>query len=311
MVKYCPKCGYPNPDDAKFCMKCGYQLPTILQQPSPNSQPPSIPTTPPEQPKKELPLKAIIGLVVAAIVVLVVFIVVLPLISPYGSTHGISTLASTAQSNFGGSWVTARCLSGTVTYVGNGEYKVSYLNGTTITVKNISNIPFILYSFSCTSSSTATCNVTLSKAVFALINGTINGNKAYILVIGDYWNTTPNPIYDSYNQIKSDLSNGGGLILLAKAIFNAEGVCFNASIHNGMVYVYSSASNSTSAESLILHTPTPDISALLSQIKLTSVNALGVLREINANEEIVVIVINMAPSESQMIPVASQVEGCL
>lgn len=52
MVKYCPKCGYPNPDDAKFCMKCGYQLPTILQQPSPNSQPPSIPTTPPERPKK-------------------------------------------------------------------------------------------------------------------------------------------------------------------------------------------------------------------------------------------------------------------
>ncbi|MCY0874051.1 MAG: zinc ribbon domain-containing protein [Acidianus infernus] len=309
MVKYCPKCGYPNPDNAKFCMKCGYQLPTILQQPSPNSQPPStqppsIPTTPPERPKK-VPLKAIIGLVVAVIVVIAVFIVVLPLISPHVSPHGISTLASTAQSNFGGSWVIAKCLSGTVTYVGNGEYKVSYLNGTTITVKNTSNIPFISHPFP--SYLTAKYNVTFSKAVFALINGTINGNKAYILVIGDYWNTTPNLAYDCYNQIKSDSSGA----LFAKAFFKAGGVCYNVSIHNGMAYIYTSASNLTSAAFVISLTQNPDILALVSQLKLTSVNALGVLTELNANEEINVIVINMAPKESQMIPLANQVKGCL
>jgi len=28
MVKYCPKCGTPNDDDANFCIKCGYRFPT-------------------------------------------------------------------------------------------------------------------------------------------------------------------------------------------------------------------------------------------------------------------------------------------
>jgi len=26
MTKYCPRCGYPNPDDALFCQRCGYQF---------------------------------------------------------------------------------------------------------------------------------------------------------------------------------------------------------------------------------------------------------------------------------------------
>ncbi|MGC9090099.1 MAG: zinc-ribbon domain-containing protein, partial [Caldisericia bacterium] len=25
MVKYCPRCGTPNDDNALFCVKCGYQ----------------------------------------------------------------------------------------------------------------------------------------------------------------------------------------------------------------------------------------------------------------------------------------------
>ncbi|WP_410545613.1 zinc-ribbon domain-containing protein [Acidianus sp.] len=44
MVKYCPKCGYPNSDDANFCVRCGYQFSAVGDQQSqqPNSQPPYI-----------------------------------------------------------------------------------------------------------------------------------------------------------------------------------------------------------------------------------------------------------------------------
>ncbi|MGC8692621.1 MAG: zinc-ribbon domain-containing protein [Thermoplasmata archaeon] len=26
MVKYCPRCGTPNDDNAQFCVKCGYKF---------------------------------------------------------------------------------------------------------------------------------------------------------------------------------------------------------------------------------------------------------------------------------------------
>jgi len=31
MVKYCPMCGYPNPDNAMFCVRCGYRFPQVVQ----------------------------------------------------------------------------------------------------------------------------------------------------------------------------------------------------------------------------------------------------------------------------------------
>jgi len=41
MVKYCPKCGAPNDDDANFCVKCGYRFPVqqTPQAPPPSGQP--------------------------------------------------------------------------------------------------------------------------------------------------------------------------------------------------------------------------------------------------------------------------------
>jgi len=32
MVKYCPKCGYPNPDEAMYCVRCGIPLGTVQPQ---------------------------------------------------------------------------------------------------------------------------------------------------------------------------------------------------------------------------------------------------------------------------------------
>ncbi|MFP3260730.1 MAG: zinc ribbon domain-containing protein [Sulfolobus sp.] len=32
MVKYCPRCGYPNTDEAMYCVRCGIPLPTVQPQ---------------------------------------------------------------------------------------------------------------------------------------------------------------------------------------------------------------------------------------------------------------------------------------
>lgn len=305
MVKYCPKCGFPNPDDAKFCMRCGYQLPTIAQQPDP--QPPSVPTTPPEQPKKKLPLKAIIGVVIIVIVVLASFLV----LSPLTSQHGISALASTARGEFGGNWVVANCKSGTITYKGNDTYEVTYLNGTKFVVKSppIGDLPGIKYvDLSLYLFKTST-NVPPTKVVFALVNGTVNGQKAYIFVVGAYWNTTPNPISQTYSKLKSDLSTNSGLILLSKAILSAQGIEFNVSTHGDMIYTYEYAPNPSSANSL--RTLDLQVSMLVSELGLNSVNALSTFGELDTHKAIAVYTINIAPKEPQMITLAKQVESCL
>ncbi|BFH74827.1 hypothetical protein SJAV_27710 [Sulfurisphaera javensis] len=46
MVKYCPRCGSPNPDDAVFCQRCGYPLQGTQQIQPP--QPIQQPLTPPQ-----------------------------------------------------------------------------------------------------------------------------------------------------------------------------------------------------------------------------------------------------------------------
>ena len=52
MVKYCPICGYPNPDDAIYCGKCGTKLP---QSPQPaNLSSPAQPRTA-QQPPQQYP----------------------------------------------------------------------------------------------------------------------------------------------------------------------------------------------------------------------------------------------------------------
>ena len=151
MVKYCPKCGYPNPDDSMYCMRCGTQLPisgqqpatSYLQQPAyppPPTQQPGYPQQPPgyppyqqqpyppgyPRPKRRVPIKAIIGAVVAVVVVLVVVLVVLPIF--FSSSYPVTT--SDFQSVYGGSWKILNNESGTVSF-SSSALTVSYYNGTT------------------------------------------------------------------------------------------------------------------------------------------------------------------------------------
>ena len=165
MVKYCPKCGNPNPDEAMYCVRCGTPLTNVsVQQPqSPPQQPPyqqpmypppqqppyqqpvqppSYPQQPmyppPQQPpyqqypypqpypkRRKFPIKAVIGAVIAVVVVLVVVFVVLPIF--FGPSYPIS--ASDLQSIYGGSWKVITNSSGTVS-ISTSLVTISYFNGT-------------------------------------------------------------------------------------------------------------------------------------------------------------------------------------
>jgi len=123
MVKYCPKCGYPNPDDEMYCVRCGTPLPTVQPQPqSAPQQPINYPQQPNPQPvyppyqqypypkRRKFPIKAVTGAVTAVVVVLGVFLVVLPIF--FGPYYPIS--ASDLQSIYGGSWKVITSSSGAV-----------------------------------------------------------------------------------------------------------------------------------------------------------------------------------------------------
>ncbi|MEJ2775320.1 zinc ribbon domain-containing protein [Sulfolobaceae archaeon RB850M] len=159
MVKYCPKCGYPNPDEAMYCVRCGTPLATVQQPQSPPqqppyqqpAQPPSYPQQPmyppPQQPpyqqypypqpypkRRKFPIKAVIGAVIAVVVVLVVVFVVLPMFTK--PSYPVS--ASDLQSIYGGTWTVLNNRSGTITFSSSSE-TISYFNGTTKTLPLISN----------------------------------------------------------------------------------------------------------------------------------------------------------------------------
>ena len=83
MVKYCPRCGSQNPDDAMYCIRCGFPLTQPVNQPA-AQQPPVSPPPYPQPPsaggkkrgRKSVP---IIGAALAVIVVVAALFFVLPL----------------------------------------------------------------------------------------------------------------------------------------------------------------------------------------------------------------------------------------
>jgi hypothetical protein len=156
MVKYCPKCGYPNPDDAMYCVRCGTPLATVQPQPQsapqqpinypqqpPQTQPPQYPQQPnpppvypPYQqypyPKRRFPIKAVIGAVIAVVVVLVVVFVVLPIFIgplPIFIRPSYPITVSDLQSIYGGSWK-VNTSSSYVISISTSSVTISYFNGT-------------------------------------------------------------------------------------------------------------------------------------------------------------------------------------
>jgi len=313
MVKYCPRCGYPNADDAVFCVRCGYQFPNLPysqppqqppQQPVPSQQPQQPPQYPPnqqppygappaqpspyQQPKKKFPVKAIIGAALAVVVVLVVLVVVLPLLTP----HNLTAVASTAQSLFGGSWSLDKNESGTGVYIGKGEYRVTFLNGSTEIIRLSQWNPngftsfggFFTSSLSSLYNQPGFVHMPPSKIAVAVAKGNVNGQPAYVIVVGEYWNTSPNPASYLYNQTEHLISTGSQYLqqIESQAAANGETIKIGTSGGLGYFLVYT-ANPSTIQEAEFLSGISPNY----------TISQTGIYVQYNSNTLIGVIGINV------------------
>jgi len=315
MVKYCPRCGYPNADDAVFCVRCGYQLPNLPysqpyqqppQQPIPSQQPPQYPPyqqppygAPPaqlppyQQPKKKFPVKAVIGAVVAVVVVLVVLLVVLPLLTP----HSITAVASTAQSLFGGSWSVDKNKSGTGVYIGNGEYKVTFLNGSTEIISlsqlNLNGFTSFGSSFFGGSASFGSSFsgglyyqpgfvfTPSSKIAVAVAQGNVNGQPTCVIVVGEYWNTSPNLASYLYNLTEQLVSTEGQYLQQIESQASANGATIQIDTSGSLGY-------------FLIYTANPSIIQELEVFSLNyTISQIGIYAQYNSNTFIGVMAINV------------------
>jgi len=75
MVKYCPRCGAPNDDDANFCVKCGYRFPVqqTSQAPPPSGQPQQPHPSKQRSKQKNEVVAAALALIFLVWVVLIVY----------------------------------------------------------------------------------------------------------------------------------------------------------------------------------------------------------------------------------------------
>jgi hypothetical protein len=319
MVKYCPRCGYPNADDAAFCVKCGYQF---LNQPSsqppqqppqqpPNQQPPygapPAQPSPDQQPRKKFPVKAIIGAVLTVVVVLVVLVVVLPLLTP----HDITAVASTAQSLFGGSWSLNKNKSGTGVYIGNGKYKFTFLNGSTevISLSQLNLNGFTSFSNPFLSGSggfyfqPGFIFTPPSKVAIAVAKGNVNGQPTCIIAFGEYWNTSPNLASYLYNQTEQLISTESQFLQLIESQAAANGETIKVGTSGGLAYA-------------LIYTNNPSVlpeAGFPSGISLNyAISQMGVYTQYSSNTIIGVIGINVPlNSVSAGQALAADVQGSL
>ena len=248
MVKYCPKCGYPNPDDEMYCVRCGTPLATV--QPQPQSEPqqpvnysqqppqppqyPQQPNPPPvyppyqqyPYPKRRFPIKTVISVAITDVVVLGVFLVVLPIF--FGSLpkfFGPYNLISVSdlQSIYGGSWE-IKASSSYVISISTSSVTISYFNGTKKTLP--------------VTPSNDTCSVLflgkepdsyLSKKVFVLFSYIISVTANEYVVCNAYevvvYPVSGSPLY-------TELTTMG-----EKAFANTFGVSF-VTVNGNIMYGY-------------------------------------------------------------------------
>lgn len=305
MVKYCPRCGTPNSDDANFCGRCGYQFPTM--SPPPQPYPPYQPQYPmpyqqpyPLPQKKKFPIKAVIGAVVAVVVVLTVFFVVLPLLSP---KYTLADAPKVAESYYGGNWYVDSSKTATASYVGHGEYSVTFQNGTTVTMNIYQLQNYISTELSLIGlTSSGNLNGMLfypkyqpsfveykpTKIYIEVLNE--SGTDISIALLGAYWNYTPNTACIDYNKLTPILTNATieRQISLASSLASQYGIYFN--LYNSGNYDYDviSISNTTFMQQFI--DPTLGVNW----------KSMGAIAGLSTNIIAVAIVINQAPTPAQL-----------
>jgi len=184
MVKYCPRCGAPNEDNALFCSKCGYQFPQVqqqmAQQPGQSTQQTPIYST--SIPKKSRKKTWIVVGSIIAVVIIVIIVMAYIEVSSYNTppppTVNVTAVDLTIQytgltSGYLGP--TSQSLNGFTTVAGSQfTYSITFTSSATLLTHNINNIyvntpgftidsisPNLPYSFSPGSTFTITIIITV------------------------------------------------------------------------------------------------------------------------------------------------------
>jgi len=143
MVKYCPRCGTPNDDNAQFCVKCGYQFPQ-QQQAIPSNQQSST-FQPPISKKSRKNTWIIVGAIVVVLIVIIVIIATINL-SPINQTPTINVTAVDLTIQYTGLTSgylgpTSQSLNGFTTNAGTQYvYSITFTSSAVLLSHNINNI---------------------------------------------------------------------------------------------------------------------------------------------------------------------------
>ncbi len=126
MVKYCPRCGSPNTDDALFCIKCGYKFGEESQKIEPVAQEPQIPQMQPRiKEKKKFDFVGIITQDKRFEVIFFAIIAVIIILAVYMdlSISGLQNDLNVAQQKYSNLW---NQLNSTTAQVANLKQTLMY-----------------------------------------------------------------------------------------------------------------------------------------------------------------------------------------
>ena len=197
-------------------------------------------------------------------------------------------MASTAQSLFGGSWSLDKNESGTGVYIGNGEYRVTYLNGSTevISLSQVNLNGFTSFSNPFLSGPGGFYNQPPSKIVVAVAKGNVNGQPTYVIVFGEYWNTSPNLASYLYTQTEQLVSNESQYLQLIESQAAANGVTMQIGTSGGLGYALLYTANQSVLQSVEFQ------SGISLNLNYT-ISQIGIYGQYNSNTLIGVIAINV------------------
>jgi len=150
MVKYCPKCGTPNEDNAQFCSKCGYQFPQVQQQMAqqqgqPTQQKPIDSTSKPKKSRKKTWI--VVGSIIAVVIIVILviaFIAVSPSSTTTTQTVNVTAVDLTIQytgATSGYLGPTSQSLDGFTTSAGSQfTESITFTSSAAVLTHNINNI---------------------------------------------------------------------------------------------------------------------------------------------------------------------------
>ena len=120
----------------------------------------------------------------------------------------VNEMISLAENFYGGSWFALDNGTFYAIYNGRGGYDVVYINGTTATISQ--NLFYDKQAFF----PYAQSNTPPTAGILIILSNSTKDDGALIMLFGYYWNSTPNPAQETYEQIlnESTSSHPGALM---------------------------------------------------------------------------------------------------